>query len=496
MERLVKTKILNNYLIVCSLVLLLTANLGFSQSPQQIKQFKTTQKFIKAYNQQNYSGIKKNLVAIVRLLPIKQQLKEGLEPLYKKYGAVKTGKIEYLPKNKLTAEFIYSKDTTDRDFMTFYFNKHGKIRGFTFKQPDYLYPKSEYLNSNANNLIKAHKIDSLLKRRFDHGFNGNVIAVNNGKVIYKKAFGYANYDSKDLLNDSSVFELASCSKQFTAMAIMILAEQGKLKYSDDIQFYIPELPYKGVTIENLLTHTGGLPDYMELFTKHWDKKKIATNADMVALFKHYKPKVDYQPNETYDYSNTGYALLSVIIEKASGMSYAAFLDTSIFKPLDMRHTRVYNTRRSTKEKISNYAYGYVLPNNSDRFTLPDSLKDYDFVRYLDGITGDGTVNTTILDLVKWDKALRENTLVSQTSIDKAFTKYKVKSGKEIPYGYGHQIAYADNKERLVYHGGNWPGYLTMILHFVDRQTMIAVLTNNEYENIQKLTDEITKIVLE
>ena len=157
--------------------------------------------------------------------------------------------------------------------------------------------------------------------------------------------------------------------------------------SDSVQRFIPSLPYRGITIENLLTHTSGLPDYEALLTKVWDKTKFATNYDVIELLKKHKPKAHFTANERFEYSNTGYVLLSVIIEKASGINFGDYLAAEIFQPLKMSHTRVYNTRRSKKETIDNYAYGYVYDNETKRYVLPDSTKEFQQVVYQDAITG-------------------------------------------------------------------------------------------------------------
>ncbi len=485
------------YYFITLLLLLVSGSFSIAQTASQKKQIAIANKFLTSYNQQDYTRFKKSFFLLARLLPIKTKLKQEFAPRYTKYGTATIKAIQYPTDSKIVVELNYEKDPGENDFINIYFNKRNKIIGFNFKEPGFLYSKNEDIVTNkTSDENKALRIDSLMKRKFTNGFSGNVIVTDNGNLIYKNSFGYSESSTKTLLNDSSVFELASCSKQFTGIAIMMLAEQGKLKYTDTIQKYIPDLPYQNITIENLLTHTSGLPDYMELFEKHWDRSKFATNYDMVELFKKFKPKVYYQPNETFDYSNTGYALLSIIIEKASGMSYAEFLDKNIFKPLNMRNSRVYNTRRVNNEKINNYAYGYVLSEKNKAYALPDSLPDYKYVIYLDAITGDGTVNTTAIDLVKWDKALREHKLIQQKTIERAFTKYKVKSGREVNYGYGQSLCFGNNKERVAQHGGGWPGYRTFILHFIDRQTMIAILCNNENEDVTKLADRIALIVLD
>lgn len=146
--------------------------------------------------------------------------------------------------------------------------------------------------------IQDAGIDSVVTRLVDSlHFNGNVLVAQHGTVVYQKSFGLANYDTGEKLNDSSLFELASVSKQFTAMAIMMLKEQGKLSYEDDVRKFILEIPYAGMTIRHLLTHTSGMPDYEQLFEKHWDRKKIAFNSDIVAMLAQYKPEVLFVPGQ-------------------------------------------------------------------------------------------------------------------------------------------------------------------------------------------------------
>lgn len=214
-------------------------------------------------------------------------------------------------------------------------------------------------------------------------------------IIALLLIGFANESTKEKLNENSIFELASVSKQFTAMAIVILKEKGKLNYDDKMSKFIPELSnYNHITIRNLLNHTGGLPDYWE-------------------------------------YSNTGYALLASIIENVSGMSYGDYLNKVIFKPLKMNNTFVY-TRRYTPQKISNYAYGYVYSDSLKKYFLPDDLDETKIVVWLDGIVGDGTVNSTVNDLLKWDRALYKDQLVSKESKKEIFTSSELNDSTSIP----------------------------------------------------------------
>ena len=136
------------------------------------------------------------------------------------------------------------------------------------------------------------KLDSLFNGLFEKGeWNGNVLIAEKGSIIYQKSFGKADWNSGARLNNESVFELASVPKQFTAMGIMLLVNEGKLSFDDSLRRFFPQLPYHGVTIRQLLHHTGGLPDYMDLFAKHWDSARIATNNDMIGLLAKYKPAI-------------------------------------------------------------------------------------------------------------------------------------------------------------------------------------------------------------
>lgn len=344
-------------------------------------------------------------------------------------------------------------------------------------------------------VVQNSRIDSVVQLLVDSlHFNGNVLVAEHGNVLYKKSFGLANFDTGEKLNDSSLFELASVSKQFTAMGIMMLMEQGKVSYQDDIRKFIPEIPYDGMTIRHLLTHTSGIPDYMELFDKHWsDRKKVAFNADIVALLAQYKPEVLFAPGQKWEYSNTAYALLAVVIEKASGMKYGEFLADNIFKPLGMKRTRTYNTRRSAKEIIPNYAFGFVYSDSLKRYMLPDSLPGYYYVITLDGIEGDGIVNSTTGDLHTWDRALYTDKLVKPATLKEAFTPVKLNNDSTFNYGFGWGIEEDSIYGNVVAHSGGWPGYHTYIYRLLDRDACIIILSNNESPGLKKIINAIKSV---
>jgi len=323
-------------------------------------------------------------------------------------------------------------------------------------------------------------IDSVMTSVVDTArFNGNVLVARNGEVIYQKSFGLSNYYTRERLNDSSVFELASVTKAFTAMAIMMLKEQGKLSYEDDVRKYLPELPYEGITIRHFLTHTSGIADYeYVMLNGGWDVKKIATNDDIVRFFAKLKPALLFKTGEKWEYSNTAYAMLATIVQRVSGKSFGDFLSENIFVPLDMKTSRIYKTRRSG-EVIPNYAYGFVYSDSLKKYVLPDSLKDYFYVYTLDGIEGDGVINSTTGDLFKWNKALYTDKLVSKATLEEAFTSGKLNSDSLHGYGFGWFIENDSTLGKIVRHTGSWPGYRNLIMRFVDSGDCIIVLSNND-----------------
>ncbi|ESU22900.1 penicillin-binding protein, beta-lactamase class C [Flavobacterium enshiense DK69] len=331
---------------------------------------------------------------------------------------------------------------------------------------------------------RVQKIDSLLTvMHKNEKLNGSVLIAEKGKVIYKHSFGYSNEETKQELDENSIFELASCSKQFTAMAIMMLKENGRLNLDDNISKFIPELAnYKDITIRNLLNHTGGLPDYMVLMDSLFDKSKIATNKDIISIFSKNQPKIVFEPNTKYEYSNTGYALLASIIEKASGQTFADYLQKKIFTPLKMTKSFVY-TRRYSPKKVDNYAFGYVYSDSLKKYFLPDSLTETNMVIWLDGIVGDGCVNSTVNDLLKWDRALYTNKLLSKEGMAELFQVATLNDKSKTKYGFGWAIDDNADFGKIVSHSGGWPGYVTYIDRHITNDKTIIILQNHNNVSI-------------
>tara|TARA_R110002073_G_scaffold44982_1_gene124428 strand:+ start:211 stop:1641 length:1431 start_codon:yes stop_codon:yes gene_type:complete len=338
---------------------------------------------------------------------------------------------------------------------------------------------SEIAKSEPITNQKTLKLDTLYSELYEKGaFNGSVLIAEDGQIIFEKSYGLADEQTNRKLNDSTIFELASVSKQFTAMGIVQLKKEGKLSYQEDITKYVPELiDYKGITIQNLLNHTGGLPDYMELSDKNWDKSNIATNDDMLEMFKQVKPKKLFEPNEKWDYSNTGYLILATIIERASGQEFEEYLKNKIFEPLEMENTFVYRRRFAPKE-VPNYANGYIYSDSLQKKILPDEIgKDF-YVVYLDGIVGDGMVNSNPKDLLKWDRALYKDNLINDEDRELIFSSVKTKDSSQTDYGFGWMIDSTKTYGKVASHSGGWAGYISYIERDIDNDKTIIVLQNN------------------
>ncbi|WP_232696525.1 serine hydrolase [Brevibacillus daliensis] len=326
---------------------------------------------------------------------------------------------------------------------------------------------------------KKQKLEHLFATlQIKNDCNGAVLVAEKGKVLYQGAFGYADFTTERKLVLDSVFELASLSKPFTAIAMILLQQQGKINYDDLIEQWLPQLPYKGITIRHLLTHTSGLPDYMETLRNHWDHSKIVTNKDVLDMLIKYQLPAVFSPNETFLYSNTGYIILALLVETITGNSFADYMKENVFTPFGMKNTRVYN-RRYKEEKIDNYAYGYVYDIASGQYKLPDDVPETDFVVYLDGVQGDGAINSTIGDLFAFDQALYENKIIKPSSLIEAFSPGQLSNNETFDYGFGWILEGHAEKGKMVSHGGGWPGYSTSMTRYIDQQKTIIFLSNRE-----------------
>jgi CubicO group peptidase (beta-lactamase class C family) len=300
-----------------------------------------------------------------------------------------------------------------------------------------------------------NKIDSLFNTAPD--FSGVVLVADKGKPVYFKSFGYLDFKSKTPLDTTAVFELASISKQFTAMSIIMLKEEGKLNYDDSLKNFIPELPYTGITIRHLLNHTSGLPDYQNVMDQYWDKSKVAGNEDCIEYLIEYHPPMLFEPGSKYEYSNTGYMLLATIAEKASGKDFIEFLRGRIFKPVDMTNTDI--RTKEEKLKLKNFAWGFIYVPEKKDFISADSFPSSNYTIWLGNRKGPGRMSSTARDLLKWDQALYTPNLISQESLQEAFSPATLTNDSISNYGFGWMI-HQSNIGKVVRHSGGNPGYST------------------------------------
>lgn len=335
----------------------------------------------------------------------------------------------------------------------------------------------------------SERLDSLFNTIPD--FSGVVLVAERGTPVFYKAFGYKDLDAKTAMDTSSIFELASVSKQFTAMAIMMLAEEGKLQYDDLLETYIPGMPYPRITIRQLLNHTSGLPDYQAMMDQHWDKSKVAGNPEILEYLKKYHPERNAEPGEKYEYSNTGYVLLGSIVEKASGKDFVEFVWTKIFEPLKMTNTNL----RTWKEKaqLQNFALGFIWVPERKKYVRADSFPSSDYTIWLGDRKGPGRISSTAVDLLKWDRALYKEEFVKAATLQEAFAPAHLNNDSLSNYGFGWRIEIS-KLGKVVRHSGGNPGYKTHIIRYIDADKTVILLCNNAHEKFDSLLKGIEAIV--
>lgn len=342
--------------------------------------------------------------------------------------------------------------------------------------------KKDTLIISPESLVKFEQIDSLMNYASSkRGFNGNVLININGELEYKNKFGFASFRPKDSLEINTPFNLASVSKQFTAMAVMILAEEGKINYDDSVHTYLPEFTFKNITVRHLLNHTSGLPNYMYYVEHHLPKDTIPYNDVMLKVLFKNDPKLNFNPGRKFSYCNTGYAVLPLIVEKVSNQSFTEFVETRIFKKLGMENSFVYS--RLFENKYQNRTMGYFRWRG--RYAVNLDTKN-------DGIVGDKGIYSTISDLKKWDDALYSNTLVSDSTINQAFTRVRLSNGRDWHYGFGFRIKEVKDK-KVVYHFGRWNSFKTYLGRYIEDNSTI-ILLNNTNKNISWLVKKIEHIL--
>lgn len=308
-----------------------------------------------------------------------------------------------------------------------------------------------------------HQITRLM---IDNQFNGNVLVARYGMLIYEKSFGFSSFTRSVPMDIETTFQLASITKTFTATAILMLQEEGFLSVDDKVKKHLPDFPYDNITIRQMLNHTSGLQNYMWMVERHWRSRSLPTNRDILDLFLRHPRPLNFTPGQRFDYSNTGYVFLALLIEEVSGLSYRDYIHQCIFDPLEMNRSFVYDLH--DPPAMDNRAYGYRQWRGR-HIIIPDDN--------LDGPLGDKGIFSTVHDLFKWDQALYRSELLPPSAWQQAFENARLNNDSLVNYGLGWRLqTYLDKP--IVHHPGRWHGFRTSFKRFLDDHTTIIVLSNN------------------
>src|SRR6201993_3850360 len=308
----------------------------------------------------------------------------------------------------------------------------------------------------------------------------SLLVVRGGKIVRAEGFGLSNVELQVPVKPETIFQSGSVGKQFTATAVMMLVEEGKVGLDDPLTKYFKDAPqsWNDVTVRELLSHTGGFGDY----PKDFDFRKDWTEDDQVKLVE--RIPLAYPPGTKWDYSNLGYLTLGILIHRVTGEFYGDFLQQRIFHPLNMQTTRII----SEADIVPNRAAGYRL--------VKGDLKNQEWVAPMVNTTADGSLYFSILDLAKWNAALYTGKLLQRSSLDMMWTPVKLKNGQPNKgnYGFGWFIDERGG-HRCIHHDGSWQGFETAIDRYVDDQLTVVALTNLAGAEPGKITQHVAELYL-
>ncbi len=361
-------------------------------------------------------------------------------------------------------------------------NENAKAHTHFLLEPETF--ETNTLQSNVSTspeweLIKQ-RIDSFYNKQMAAGFNGSVLVGYKGKIIYEQYYGIANRSKGLALSAQSAVQLASVSKTFTAAAVLYLYQHKYLDINELITAYIPNFPYKNISIKMLLNHRSGLPDYTHWAVPFANKSKhIFYNDDIVKLLSSVKPHLDFPSNTHFKYSNTNYAVLAKIIEIVTEMPYKSFMQKYIFKPLGMEHTFVFDPADGLPASASiSYKYNWQAEP----------------VMFADGVYGDKGIYSTVQDMYKWDQSFYQNKLLNNETLELAYGPCSFEKAGVKNYGLGWRMLCYTNGNKIIYHNGWWHGNNTCFYRFIKENLTIIVLGNRFNKNIYKQPKVIYSII--
>jgi CubicO group peptidase (beta-lactamase class C family) len=361
----------------------------------------------------------------------------------------------------------------------------------------------------------AAKIDALFSGLSSSDAPGFAVLVRkDGHTVFERGYGLRDLRTKAKIDARTNFRLASFTKQFTAMAIMLLVHDGKLRYDETLTEIFPDFPEYGktITVRNLLNHTSGLPDYEDLMdavekTKGpiWTLEKQIQDEEVLELLKREKAG-KFAPGTSWSYSNSGYVVLGLVVAKVSGESYGEFLHQRVFAPLKMNHTIVF---QKEKNKVVNRAFGhtgYIMTHGGQKPIFSDTDQSP-----TSATLGDGGIYSNLEDLAKWDDALQNHTLLSEKEFQPAITPAKLADGSDprwpkepnddnlhpelpVSYGFGWFLDPYQGHQRM-WHTGSTVGFYSVIERFTDARLSVIVLSNRTDWNREKVAQQVADVFL-
>ena len=330
----------------------------------------------------------------------------------------------------------------------------------------HIYPNVEKQKKLTKNFISEnnHKIDLFYKKYWDKNkVSGGLLVAKNGQIIFERYSGYSNFDTKEEIDMNTPIHLASVTKRITAAAIMILVNAGKLELDQKVNTILPNFPYPEITVRTLLNHRSGLTNYAYYFddTKKWSHSKQVTNQDILDIFVKYNAPLDFKTDKRFAYCNTNYAMLALIIEKATGLSYREAMKKIIFEPLKMKNTFVIDYSKEYKKECQSYKGNYRFHE----------------LNHLETVYGDKNIYSTPRDLLKFQQAVASKKYLTPELVDEVFKGYSYEQRGTRNYGLGIRMMEWKDGKQLFYHNGWWHGNTTSYVDLRDENVIIIALSN-------------------
>lgn len=347
--------------------------------------------------------------------------------------------------------------------------------------------KSEVINLQYADTTKGQgpnliaSFDSMYNVEVKKGFNGSVLVAKNGKILYERYYGVANKPKNITLDPTASSQLASTSKPFTATAVLWLHENKLLDINKPVATYLKDFPYPNITVKMLLDQRSGLPNYTKMGNVVWKSNQPMYNEDLYSYFLKAKPKLYFTSDTKFNYSNTNYAFLALIIEHVSGMSYKEFLKELIFKPLGMNNTFVFDPADE-----STYAQNVAVSYRANYSIFPNT--------YEDGIYGDKGIYSTIQDMYKWDQSFYKNYILNNKTQALSHQGYSSEAKGLKNYGLGWRTNELGPAYKLIYHNGWWHGNNTVFYRVIPDKITIIVLGNKYNQAIYQHGKKVLEIM--